>query len=71
VILSGIQHSEIIGLASNVPVLHAAYEDQVSCGYFQINSTMPQGANRFVAELLAHPVEANFALGEMRDRPRP
>jgi hypothetical protein len=56
VILSGVRHSEITGLASSVPVLHAAYEDQVPCGYFQINSTTPQGASRFISELLAHPV---------------
>jgi uncharacterized membrane protein len=60
VILSGIQHSEVIGLASDVPVLHAAYEDQAPCGYFQINPADPRGADRFVSELLAHAVAANF-----------
>ena len=60
VILSGNYHSDVIGLDPRIPVLHAAVEDQASCGYFQINAASPQGANSFVSKLLVHAVDEYF-----------
>ncbi|HTY94798.1 MAG TPA: DUF2339 domain-containing protein [Steroidobacteraceae bacterium] len=60
VILSGLHRSSVTGLGADVPVLHAALEDHAPCGYFQIGSGTPQGANRFVSRLLVHAVDANF-----------
>jgi hypothetical protein len=66
VILSGRHHGEITGVAANVPVLHAAYDDHAPCGSFQINARAPQGANGFVSRLLVHAVDANYVLGDGR-----
>jgi hypothetical protein len=60
VILSGNYHSDLIGLDPRIPLLHAAIEDQASCGYFQINAASPQGANSFVSKLLVHAVDEYF-----------
>ena len=60
VILSGNRHSEVTGISRSVPVLHAAAEDKVQCGFFLLQPGTLQGANQFFIGLLAHSVDGTF-----------
>ncbi|MBK9572734.1 MAG: hypothetical protein IPO43_08340, partial [Rhodoferax sp.] len=54
------------GVSADVPVLAAAYDSRVACGYFYIDAKRPQAADTMVRTLLGRAVDTVFVPNNAR-----